>query len=153
MSYIDEIMPENSKNDAWVEIPRYETCFVCGKDNECGLNLSFAARGREIRTLWTPQERHCGYSGVVHGGVISAVLDEIMGWAGWLHYRKYYLTAELTVRFKKPVRAGEEYSVRAELTRTTRKIYQSEGWIEDDSGVLHASGSGKFVVRSGLERT
>ena len=146
-------MPEDKKESSWIDIPRYNSCFVCGEKNECGLNLSFRACADIVEARWTPREEHCGYKGVVHGGIVSAVLDEIMGWTGWLEYRKYYLTAELTVRFLSPTRAGEEYLARARLIKTGRKLYTAEGKISDSEGNIVAKGSGKFVVVEELERT
>ncbi|MGH3085619.1 MAG: PaaI family thioesterase, partial [Gaiellaceae bacterium] len=56
-------------------------CFACGRLNDSGLHLDFdVARGR-AETSCVPQRRHQGYDGTVHGGIVTALLDETMGWA------------------------------------------------------------------------
>ena len=135
--------------DDWQEIPRYATCFVCGPENESGLHLSFEIKGDEVRTKWTPHPEHCGYSGIAHGGVVCAVLDEVMGWTGWQRYEKYYLTAELGVRFKKPVFAGVEHDVRARLLKAGSRLYSAEGEIRMPDGEIAATATGRFIVWRG----
>jgi len=142
-------MDENEKK--WDILPSYEKCFVCGKENNFGLRLVFESDGNIVRTEWIPRDEHCGYSGIVHGGVISAVLDEIMGWSGWEKYKKLYWTLKITVRFNKPIVAGEKYFVEAELIKTRGKVYFSEGRITSSSGVTVAEGEGKYIVRDDIE--
>ena len=56
-------------------------CFACGRANPYGLHLDFdVARGRAETTLVSRRE-HTGYDGFVHGGIVTAFLDETMGWA------------------------------------------------------------------------
>jgi len=151
--YIFIIMKnENGENNPqWEKIPRYKSCFVCGPDNDYGLQLAFEARGNEVRTKWVPKEIHCGYVRTVHGGIIAAVLDEIMGWTGWLRYRKYYFTAEVTIRYKKPIISNEKYEVVAKLTNAARKLYTAEASIIDDAGEVAAKATGKYIVREDIE--
>jgi len=130
----------------WKKIPKAETCFICGPKNEYGLNLTFEIKGDEVRTFWTPQVEHCGYPGIAHGGIISAVLDEIMGWTGWERYRKYYLTCEASIRFKSPVFAGIEHEVRARLLKTGSRLYMAEGEIRSPDGEIVATGTAKYFV-------
>jgi len=137
---------ENNQTD-WVAIPRYRKCFVCGADNDYGLQLSFEAKGDEVRTEWTPQEKHCGYTHIVHGGVVAALLDEIMGWTGWLRYGRYYFTAESTIRYRKPVIAGRRYRAEARLINPREKIYFAEGRIIDEEGEVFAEATGKYFIR------
>ncbi|MDF1537169.1 MAG: hypothetical protein P1S46_11885, partial [bacterium] len=55
-------------------------CFVCGPDNECGLKAAFRTlENGDIEGRFTPEKRHCGYEGIVHGGVIMGFLDEVLG--------------------------------------------------------------------------
>ncbi|MBE0617842.1 MAG: PaaI family thioesterase, partial [Proteobacteria bacterium] len=58
-----------------------DDCFVCGTENPEGLRLRFSVdeAQRTIETLWVPREVHHGYTGVVHGGLVAAVLDEAVG--------------------------------------------------------------------------
>ena len=53
-------------------------CFVCGQDNPDGLRIFFHV-DRETRTLranFTPPAKYQGFKNVLHGGIISTLLDE-----------------------------------------------------------------------------
>jgi len=61
-------------------LPTGDTCFVCGGKNPRGLHLRFFTCGdRQAQAEWTPEESLTGYEGVVHGGIIGTVLDNISG--------------------------------------------------------------------------
>ncbi len=82
-------------------------CFGCGRLNEYGLQLDFHADERGgVWADFVPAERFEGYTGMVHGGVISTVLDEVMAWS---LYRQeiWAVTGEMSVRYRAPVRVGE----------------------------------------------
>ncbi|MDA8168588.1 MAG: PaaI family thioesterase [Nitrospiraceae bacterium] len=95
-------------------------CFACGRENPGGLRLVFETGGRGVRTSFTPQKKHQGYKDIVHGGIITTLLDEAMAHAA---IRKGFepLTAEITVRFKNPLYTGEQADI--------------EGWIEDEGKI------------------
>ena len=63
------------------ELPHTRSCFVCGESNPLGLQLRFHADGDEVRTRFVPRPEHIGFKGVVHGGLLATLLDEIMVWA------------------------------------------------------------------------
>ena len=56
----------------------FDHCFVCGSKNEAGLHLSIVSGDEGARTEFQPDARWEGYPGVVHGGVLSALLDDLM---------------------------------------------------------------------------
>lgn len=133
-------------NDDWRPIPRNESCFVCGTENCCSLGLLFFSKENEVRAEWTPRAEHCSYEGIVHGGVVSAALDEILGWTGWNLFQKYYLTAELSVRFLKPIELARTYRINARLLKARSRFYIAEGDVIGENGAVHASAQGKFMV-------
>ena len=96
-------------------------CFVCGPDNPAGLRLRFVQDGARVRAEFVPREEHVGWEGIVHGGILAAVLDDAMGNVFYLQGYQA-LTARMEVRFRRPVRPGEHLEVRAwvaaEDTRT-----------------------------------
>ena len=98
-------------------------CFACGKDNPDGLHLEFEAVGSDVRTSVMFPRKFQGYSGVVHGGLVSTVLDETM--VTLLNRMGYLaLTAELSVRFREPVRVGERIDVTASLIEKRGKVFK-----------------------------
>ena len=79
-------------------------CFGCGRQNPRGLHLSFYELPDETG-LWapfTPTPDHEGFAGIVHGGIVTAVLDEVMGWAVF-HRGIWAVTGKLSVTFHHPV--------------------------------------------------
>jgi uncharacterized protein (TIGR00369 family) len=98
-------------------------CFGCGKDNAAGLRLDFEILddGR-LETRFSPRDIHGGWDGVFHGGLMATLLDEAM--LAYLYLTgTNAVTAELTVRFRQPVRLGEELVVHAwETGRRGRRI-------------------------------
>ncbi|UCB47058.1 MAG: PaaI family thioesterase [Spirochaetota bacterium] len=91
----------------------YQGCFVCGKENKQGLSLDFFhdKEKQEVKTVWKPSPYMQGFKGVVHGGFISMVLDEVMAKV-CLFIGKPALTVRIEVRFKQPVLVNEEVMVR-----------------------------------------
>jgi uncharacterized protein (TIGR00369 family) len=86
--------------------PNSRKCFVCGLQNPVGLKLAFYenAEAEQVRAEFTVPDEYQGYPGVVHGGIVSAVLDEVAGRAILLHRDDEDLmaTLRLTVRYRRP---------------------------------------------------
>jgi uncharacterized protein (TIGR00369 family) len=84
-------------------------CFVCGLENEAGLQLRFYDDGeRETWSDFTIAPRHQGFPGVVHGGVVASILDEVgcrVMMMGGQHDR-FGMTAKLDIRYRQPVPQG-----------------------------------------------
>jgi len=81
-------------------------CFICGRQNPVGLKLDFyedRETGR-VRVDFSVPDRYQGYPGVVHGGIVSAILDEVSGRSVMVDERDERLmaTLRLTVRFRHP---------------------------------------------------
>ena len=113
-------------------------CFACGKDNPDGLQLEFEFDGENARTSVTFPGKFQGYHDIVHGGLVSTVLDETMvtlvNKLGYLA-----LTAELSVRFREPVHVGERIDVTARLVAKRGKIFTLEAMAAREDGTEVAS--------------
>ncbi|MEW6381381.1 MAG: PaaI family thioesterase [bacterium] len=110
-------------------------CFACGRKNGEGLQVSFELLEpeRRIRASFIPRKKHQGYTNIVHGGIISTLLDEAMV---NLAYRLGFpvVTAHLEVRFKKPALVGEPILIEGEIVRTTRKVIEAQAAALDSQG-------------------
>jgi len=127
-------------------LPRTHSCFVCGKTNPMGLQLAFETDGRIATTRFVPQPHHIGFREVVHGGLLSTVLDEIMVWACTVQTGRFAYAAELTVRFQQPARPGEELVFTAELVSNRRdRIYEARGEVRNPAGQVLATATGKYI--------
>jgi uncharacterized protein (TIGR00369 family) len=127
-------------------LPHTHSCFVCGESNAHGLQLRFHSDGRTVHTRFTPAAEHIGFKGVTHGGLLATVLDEIMVWAVAVASRRFAYCAEMTVRFQRPARPGEELTATAELVADGRgKIFEARGELRSPGGEVVATATGKYL--------
>jgi acyl-coenzyme A thioesterase PaaI-like protein len=128
------------------ELPHTHSCFVCGESNPSGLKLRFHTDGRIVETRFRPRAEHIGFKGVVHGGLIATVLDEIMVWACAVQTRQFAYCAELTVRFQNPLPPGDEVIALGELvTNRKGKIFEARASLRNATNLLLAEATGKYL--------
>jgi uncharacterized protein (TIGR00369 family) len=128
------------------ELPHTHSCFVCGEANPLGLKLRFESDGRVVRTRFMPRAEHIGFQQVVHGGLLATVMDEIMVWACAVHTRRFAFCAEMSVRYLRPARPGEELRVTGELVADRRgKIFEAKAGAANNSGDILAEARGKYM--------
>lgn len=120
-------------------------CFVCGKENSAGLGVDFEIdqEQRTISAKFTPLDIHQGYEGIVHGGILSALLDEAMVKLT-VGLGTPSVTAEITVTFKAPAASGDELFVSGRLIHETRRLIQAGAKIERGPVVI-AEATGKLL--------
>lgn len=126
------------------EVVRYKNCFVCGEKNIGGLKAKFFYDGEKAFTDILATNNFEGYYEIYHGGVISALLDEVMIKA-LLAENIFAVTAEMTIKFKRPVIVGTKLRFTGKLTNQRGKLYFTEGELRDDNSVLYASAVGKYI--------
>ncbi len=132
--------------------PGSALCFVCGTENPHGLGAVFYDDGKQVWTEVTPGEHHQGWPGVLHGGVITAILDETIGRVAFLHDR-WVQTAKIGVRFKRPAPLGELLVARGELVRNHRRLMEMKGGLYvAGTGELLAEAKGTFIPLPDAER-
>jgi len=98
-------------------------CFICGPDNTIGLKVEFMidAAERKCKASLTVPESYQGWQGVVHGGIISALLDEAAIYA-CRPVSLHAVTAGLNVRFRQPVRINSALQLQAEVVSMRRRF-------------------------------
>jgi acyl-coenzyme A thioesterase PaaI-like protein len=121
-------------------------CYVCGEKNRAGLMLRFLvdAPGRSIKTEFVPTRIYQGFKDVVHGGVISTVLDEAMTKLAF-SLGMDAVTGRLTVRFKKPLMVGERIVVTGRLVKETGRAIEASAVAVKDDGVVVAEAEALLV--------
>ena len=126
--------------------PNSRHCFVCGVDNPIGLQLKFyeTAQGEVTAELNLPNI-YQGYPGIVHGGVIAAMLDEAAGRAhmGPVDAPRFMFTAKLDIRYHKNVPVGQPLRLvgragptKSRTAEASSAIYDLEGTLLADAEVL-----------------
>ena len=134
------------KRDDYILLPKGEMkdCFGCGMKNDIGLHMDFyTTEKRESVVSWLCVPDHlCGWSNIVHGGIISTMLDEAMGWAGLIVLNKLVVSKSITVDFIKPVLIGKQIMVEGNVGKVNgdREVVL-EGCIYNDKNEICARSS------------
>lgn len=125
-------------------------CFACGALNPQGLHLSFKKEEQKVYAQFTALKIHQGYADIIHGGIISTVLDEAMVKACILNGINA-VTAEITVRFKKPLFTGKTCTVEAWILSRNARLIEAESILKDKEGNIIAHGKAKLIPGGEIE--
>lgn len=111
-------------------------CYICGIDNPFGLKAPFyEMEDGSVISIFEYKEIHQSYPGRAHGGLISAMLDEIAGRAIWIEEpTTWAVTTELNVKFRKQVPYNTKLKAVGKIIRNTRRIFWAESKIYDMDG-------------------
>jgi uncharacterized protein (TIGR00369 family) len=122
-------------------------CFACGIDNDFGLQIHFYDNGEdEVHAAYTVPEQFQGYPGMVHGGILATILDELLGRAVMALDPTYFMvSAKLTVRYRKPVPIGQPLQLMGKVLRRRGRISTSKAEIRLSDGTLCAEAEGTLV--------
>ena len=132
--------------EARLEARLNSSCYVCGLDNPRGLHLVFErSEGGEMSATWTPDSTLEGFEGIVHGGLVSTVLDESMAKAVAATGVEA-LTAELRIRFRHHVIAGNPLVVCGWVTESSTRVIRAEAKLLDSARMELAHGWSSFLV-------
>jgi len=124
-----------------------QMCFACGRENPIGLKLIFREEGTVYAATFVAEAAHQGYQGIVHGGIIATLLDEIMARLVWARYGRA-ATAKLDIRYRQPAPTGTPLEVRGWITAERRggRAMETAGDLRLSDGTLLAAGTA-LVIR------
>jgi acyl-coenzyme A thioesterase PaaI-like protein len=95
---------------------------------------------------FVPRPEHVGFAATIHGGLVAAVLDEAMVWACGVNAGRFAYCAELTVRFRHPVRPATALEVVGELEENRRgRLLLARAELRGPTGQVLASATGKYI--------
>ena len=100
---------------------RDQPCFGCSPTHSTGFRLRFAREGDEVVTRFVPGEKHQGPPGLMHGGLVATLADELGAWTVVGLLDKFGFTATMQGRFLGPIRTGVEVVGRGRVERSTRR--------------------------------
>lgn len=122
-------------------------CFGCGAQNPVGLHLNFFRLPNDegAWASWMPMKDYEGYNGMIHGGIICTLLDEIMAWS--LYARSTWaVTARMQTAFRAPVVLGEPVRLVGKVTRDRGRVLEIRGEIRRETDdVLLAEADATFM--------
>jgi acyl-coenzyme A thioesterase PaaI-like protein len=123
-------------------------CYVCGDLNPVGLHMHFKVEGEWASSIFVAKREHQGYPGLVHGGIVSALLDEAMGWATYGR-GVWAVTGRMEMRFRGIVPIDEELRVRGRIKRDRGRTLEVIAELRDSEGTLLAEAEALFFKVKG----
>jgi acyl-coenzyme A thioesterase PaaI-like protein len=104
-------------------------CFGCGEHNPDGLQMRFIPGADHSSCEYEVPARFQSWQGVVHGGMVSLMLDEAVGWAAW-HSGHPGVTGRLEVRLRLPLKVGERVRVTGRVEKVRRNLIYTSAYID-----------------------
>ena len=128
-------------------IENNNNCFVCGENNPYGFKVKPQVRdnGAEVFIECTPPNHMQGWAGILHGGIISTLLDEVITHIGIESFAGPAVTAQLEVRFRNPAPTGVKLLVSAERIKMSRRLIEATAVVELSDSTVIATAIGKVV--------
>jgi acyl-coenzyme A thioesterase PaaI-like protein len=122
-------------------------CFVCGMDNDASLRTKYyELEGQQILGLFQGGDVHQSYPKRMHGGIITALLDETIGRAIQIDHPDIFgVTVELTVRYLKPVPLDETLYCVGKITDMRKVLFYGEGYLSTTQGEILATCHAKYM--------
>ncbi len=151
---------EHGPEASQTKLPNSRHCFGCGIENSNGLAMAFYQVGpNRVASEITVPEHFQGYPGVVHGGIVASMLDEIVGRVLFTDDpERMMMTAKLVTRYRKPVPVGEPLRVEGWLVRdkgryavTKSEIRLADGSLAAEAEATLATVQGPRMNRAELE--
>ena len=139
-------MPKIENRDNYILLPNEgnHNCFGCSPKNQSGMFMEFYTdEERDSVLSWYSVPDHlCGWGNMVHGGIVSTLLDEAMGWACITILRKFFLSKSIAVDFVKPVLLGKEIRVEGSVLKiNNEREAVLQGFIYNDGNDICAKSS------------
>jgi len=99
------------------------SCFGCSPTNPIGLRLEFYENDDFVETLWSPARQYEGYPGAIHGGILTALVDETAAWTMYIKARCAGVTSRINIRYRKPVDSAQnKILARGTITNFCRNL-------------------------------
>jgi acyl-coenzyme A thioesterase PaaI-like protein len=125
---------------------REQYCFGCGRHNPIGMHLVFErddATGGVV-TTYVPRREDTGFPNLMHGGLVTLLLDEAMGWAMYADH-VFAVTAKIEVRYRRAVALEEPLVVRARIVRQRGRRIELEGRLAQLDGTALVEANALFL--------
>lgn len=127
--------------------PNSSMCFACGLDSKIGMKMRFYNSGSgEVRADYTVNDEFQGYPGIVHGGVVAAMLDEVTARVNLGGDKpRFMFTARLNIRYRQHVPTGEKLHLVGKVVDSKRRTVVAQGVIYNLNGEVLAEAEALLV--------
>ena len=132
-------------------LPNSEThnCFGCSPINPSGLQMKFYTNDVSVFSEVRVPKHLCGWNNLIHGGVLSTILDEIMSWAAIYLLKRITLTKSMTIDFLKPVYIDHALKAEGKVLELIGKDEAvMEGILSQGNRTICTRSTAKFAVFS-----
>lgn len=123
-------------------------CFGCGRNNPIGLHLNFQPDGEKVSATKILSREYQGYHDVVHGGIVSLLLDEAMGNYIQKFYDRQAMTGRIEIRYRHPTPVEQELKISAWQESRRKNVLAMKAAVETADGTITAEATSKFVLVS-----
>lgn len=123
-------------------------CFVCGPRNVNGLHIEMQKTvvAHTCTFTWVPGPAYQGYAGIVHGGILSTLLDEAMAYAVMGAKKDIMaVTADMHIRYLRPAPVGVPLKFAATLVGQRKNLHFARGSVLLPDGAVLAEAEGRFA--------
>lgn len=128
----------------WLDEPRFQ-CFGCSPRNRIGLALKmYRTEDGGLATDVTFSDDYASYPGVVHGGIVSVLVDELMGDLLALDRGMLAFSVTLRTKFLRPLQTRTPYRAVAHITREGNGVVHTEADVLSVAGDVHAMSSSSY---------
>jgi len=122
-------------------------CFACGPDNPVGLRMTFYTDGETVYSWLNVSRRLCGWQNILHGGIISTIMDETMSWTAHHLIKKLILTRSITVDFLFPLYVESDIRAEGWINRlNSEREATLEARLINAKGKVCAQAKGSFAL-------
>ena len=140
--------------------PNSDHCFICGRSNPRGLYMTFYDNERDkVYSEYTVSDAYQSYPGIVHGGIIAAMLDEVVGRVAMIDdHHHFMMSVKLEVKYRRPVPTetplrivGRIVRMRGRLGKAAGEIVLPDGDIAAESALTLADVPAEMIAGVNLE--
>jgi len=142
-----------------MEIPKVDTkctaklCFACSQENPIGLKLKPIHDGEKVTAEFTAGKFHQGWDGVIHGGILYTLLDEVSAYAMLCHGIEFGVTAKSEIRFKHTAPINEPIQASAWVTKLTKRLVETKAMLTLKGNTIIVEGDCLFYVLKQSKKT
>jgi acyl-coenzyme A thioesterase PaaI-like protein len=130
-----------------------QPCFGCRPDHPTGLRLRFEREGDEILTSFVPGDLVQGPPGVMHGGLVTALADELAAWTVVGLKQRFGFTAAIEARLKRPARVGVAIEGRGRIAEDKGRLVKIDVVLaQEGEPVMTGRFTFALLDRAGAER-